>query len=585
MTAEAYRFYNKIKHFVRQNAMLVPGDGVVAGVSGGADSVCLLRILHALGPEYGLRLVVVHVHHGIRGADADADEAFVRDECARLGILFEAVRADVPALAAQWGCPLEEAGRRVRYEAFRKAAALHGCGKIAVAHNENDNAETFLFQAFRGSGIWGLAGIAPCRAEGEFVLIRPLLCVGRPRIEAYLAAEGAAYRTDASNGSMDYTRNRIRGELLPLAQSSVNAGAVAHLAEAAAGLREAADFLRGLVADAYRRVAREGASEPPGEVLLDAAAWQALPPYLQKEVIRYALGHAAGGGRDLGRVHVQAVCGLMCGAVGKRVSLPRGLAAIRTYDAVRIVPAGGETCGENRKSCSDGGEIRGESRETCADSGEIRMESRESCGDGGEIRVESRENCGGGKIRGENRKNCGGGKIRRESWETCAATAGRRKDPIPQDPDIPRLAQEGCVTITSFPARFDLGKYELTLHLADIHGDYGDYEKKSINPKNRYTKCFDYGKIRNTLVLRTRQAGDYVVINADGSKKSLKSLLIDKKVPAGCRGRLPLLAAGSSVLWAVGVRGGEGFYVTQNTKQVLVAELRRKDRNCDGREG
>lgn len=524
MKAEAYRVYNKIKQFIRQHGMLAPGDGVVAGVSGGADSMCLLRVLHGLEQEYRLRLMAVHVHHGIRGADADGDEAFVRDECGRLGILFVPVHADVPSLAARWGCAIEEAGRRVRYEAFRKAAALHGCGKIAVAHNENDNAETFLFQAFRGSGVWGLAGIAPCRAEGEVMVIRPLLCVDRAGIEAYLGAEGAGYRTDASNETMDYARNRIRNELLPLAKSSVNAGAVAHLAAAAAELQETAGFLRELVLDGYRKVAAETAPAYGGEIVLDVAAWEALPLYLQKEVVLYALGRAAGSRRDLGRVHVQAVCGLMCGEVGKRVDLPYGLAAIRTYRSVRIV-----------------------------------REEREIRGCRGNIRDKS-------------------------VWEG-SGTACRKKDPKPNDPDIPQLAAAGSIEITSFPACFDLGMYELTLHLSDRNGDSGGNEKKSIIAKNCYTKCFDYGKIRNALVLRTRRPGDHMVINVDGSKKSLKSLLIDKKVPAGCREKLPLLAEESSVLWAVGVRSGEGFYVTQNTKQILVAELRRKDRNCDGREG
>lgn len=514
MRAESYSFYKKIEQYAAQNAMLEKGDGVVAGVSGGADSMCLLHILHALGKAYGLHLVAVHVHHGIRGADADADEAFVRGECARLGVLFEAVHADIPALAAKWGCPQEEAGRRVRYEAFRKACTTYACKKIAVAHNENDNAETFLFQALRGSALWGLAGIAPCRAEGAFTVIRPLLGVGRAQIEAYLAAEGIGYRTDATNFTADYTRNRIRNELLPWAERAVNAGAVSHLAKAAEGMHELAGFVQEQMLAGYQKVAREVEFTDSGkrEVWLEHAAWEALPAFLQKEVLLYAIGRAAGSRRDIGRVHVQAVSGLMGASVGKRVELPGGFLAIRTYDAVWVAP-------KNRV---------------------IPLHKNE------------------------------------------AVPPDAAQAPYPQ------LVSAGSKKITSYPAEFALGAYGLTLKLLPAEPGYvtnwNEIEKNSLNPKNCYTKCFDYGKIRNALVLRTRQAGDYVVINQDGSKKSLKSLLIDQKVPAAYRERLPLLAAGSTVLWAVGVRGGEGFYVTQNTKQVLVAELRRKDRNCNGRE-
>lgn len=525
MKAESYGFYKKIERYAMQNAMLEQGNGIVAGVSGGADSMCLLYILHALGKTYGLRLVAVHVHHGIRGARADADEAFVRGECARLGILFEAVHADIPALATKWGCPQEEAGRRVRYEAFRKACAVHACQKIAVAHNENDNAETFLFQALRGSGLWGLAGIAPCRAEGGFTVIRPLLCASRAQIEAYLGAEGIRYRTDETNVTSDYARNRIRHELLPLAERAVNAGAVPHLAKAAEGMHELAGFVQEQVFQGYRKVAREGDGMPghgeewepdscPGEVWLDIPAWEALPAFLQKEVILYAIGRAAGGRRDIGRVHVQAVAGLMGAAVGKRVQLPCGLLASRMYGAVWIAPA--------RLSVS---------------------------------------------------------LLPADAMPSLGAAQGT----------YPQLASKGSTEITSFPSKFSLGMYELSLSLLPHGQEYGihgqEIKKNSLNQKNCYTKCFDYGKIRNTLVLRTRQAGDYVVINQDGSKKTLKSLLTDKKVPVGYRERLPLLAAGSTVLWVVGVRSGEGLHVAQNTKQVLVAELRRKDKNCDGREG
>ena len=188
--------------------MAEAGDSIVAGVSGGADSVCLLLILCSLSRKLDLQLAVVHVDHGIR-QEAVEDAAYVRQLCEEMKVPFFLVKKDVPRYAAARHLSLEEAGRQIRYQAFREAAKkLNGRGavKIAVAHNANDRAETMLFHLFRGTGLTGLGSIRPVR-DG---IIRPLLGLQRTEIEAYLEEEGRAYCKDKTNEEDTYTRNRIR---------------------------------------------------------------------------------------------------------------------------------------------------------------------------------------------------------------------------------------------------------------------------------------------------------------------------------------------------------------------------------------
>lgn len=237
----------KIRAYIKENGMLERKDRIVIGVSGGADSVCLFFTLLELRREYELSLFVVHVNHGIRGAAADADEAFVRELAENQGVYFESFHADIPALAAEKGIGEEEAGRLYRYEAMEAVKERMGANKIAVAHNENDCAETLILNLFRGSGLAGMSGIAPVRGE----IIRPLLCVSRREIEEWLSKRQISYRTDHTNFCDEYTRNRVRLYLLPLAEREVNEQAVAHAAQTAMFLREAFEYMEKKIKEAF----------------------------------------------------------------------------------------------------------------------------------------------------------------------------------------------------------------------------------------------------------------------------------------------------------------------------------------------
>ncbi len=171
----------KVFAYIKEHQMLQPGDRVVAGVSGGADSVCLLFLLLEWRREFPLDIAVVHVNHGIR-AEAGEDARYVETLCGEHRIPFFLTEADVRQRSILEKCSEEEAGRRTRYEAFDKAAEEWGATKIAVAHNSNDRSETQLFHLFRGSGIRGLASILPVRGR----IIRPILCLERWEIEDFL---------------------------------------------------------------------------------------------------------------------------------------------------------------------------------------------------------------------------------------------------------------------------------------------------------------------------------------------------------------------------------------------------------------
>lgn len=221
--------------FCREEDLLGPGERVLVGLSGGADSVALL---HFLRFRLGCGVSACHVNHGLRGAESLRDEEFARKLCAEWGIPFYLRRGDIRRFAEESGCSVEEAGRDFRYACFEECRLETGAEKIATAHTRSDQAETLLLNLLRGSGLQGLCGIPPKRGR----IVRPLLRVSREEVEEYCCRWGLAYVTDSSNASLEYTRNRIRLELLPLLRE-LNPQAEQALAQAAEILRPDAAYL------------------------------------------------------------------------------------------------------------------------------------------------------------------------------------------------------------------------------------------------------------------------------------------------------------------------------------------------------
>ena len=197
-----------------------PGDRICAAVSGGADSVALLLTLHAANQtkndSLGIGLSATHVHHGIRGAEADADQQFVADLCARLQIPLHIHQADVPNRVAATGETLEEAARTIRYDYFASLIANGHADSVLTAHTLDDQAETVLMKLLRGAWTEGLSGIHPVVTLPKGKILRPLLQTRRSEVEAYLRSLNQPWREDASNTDTAFTRNRIRHTILPL---------------------------------------------------------------------------------------------------------------------------------------------------------------------------------------------------------------------------------------------------------------------------------------------------------------------------------------------------------------------------------
>ena len=283
----------KTKQFMEKQHMLSEDAGVLVGLSGGADSVALLEVLCALREEWNLRLAAVHVHHGIR-AEAEEDAEFCRRLCEAKQVEFYCEYADVPKLARELGLTLEEAGRKVRYELFEQYRKHLKLDVIAVAHHQNDQAETILFQLFRGSGLRGLAGIPAKRGY----IIRPLLGVNRRDIEEYLQQKQAEYVTDATNLTDIYARNKIRQHILPMAEQ-VSAGAVVNMNRTGAQLREILDYME-KEADVFlakyssqsdqNSQSEVSAQELCRELMLQTEPLKNIHPALRKMIIMEAIG-------------------------------------------------------------------------------------------------------------------------------------------------------------------------------------------------------------------------------------------------------------------------------------------------------
>jgi tRNA(Ile)-lysidine synthase len=270
-----------VRATLRRHAMLAGGERVLAGVSGGADSVALLAALVAVAPSLRLTLHVLHVDHQLR-PDSARDAGFVRELGARLGVAVSVARVDVPRTGS-----LEAAARAVRHAALTAEAARIGATRIALGHTADDQAETVLMRLLEGAGIRGLAAIPPVRGR----VIRPLIETRRRDVEAALRAAGLPWLEDPTNRDPKFLRNRIRHDILPLLASSYAGDVVPALVRAAGLARETTSALDALAGRELERLVRV---EPDGALTLSVAALRALPAPIAPEVLRQAAARLGG---------------------------------------------------------------------------------------------------------------------------------------------------------------------------------------------------------------------------------------------------------------------------------------------------
>lgn len=344
----------KVYKYCIKEGLLKPGMKVIAGVSGGADSVCLLRMLKEISEEIPLDIICVHIEHGIRGEESRQDMEFVRDLCDRLNVPLKIYEEDIPQKAAELKMSVEEAGRYARYEAFDNEAEANGADAIAVAHHLGDQAETVLFNLSRGSGLKGVSGMSARRGE----IIRPLLTISREQIETYLKDIGQDHCTDSTNSDTLYSRNGIRGLVLPELERIVN-GAAGHIARAADEIREADDYIRSKALEARSAIVRvesaninhadredaTGNSDPadkgsasPKIFSIDIRSLKSEPPIIRRYIIRSVLTDIYSTLKDLEALHVDEVLGLAGKQSGRNIMLPKGIIAVREGERILIGP-------------------------------------------------------------------------------------------------------------------------------------------------------------------------------------------------------------------------------------------------------
>ena len=320
--------YQKVKAYVKKWHMLQKEDSVIVGISGGADSVCLLFMLLKLQKELGFALMAVHVNHGIRGAEAERDEAYVKRLCRQWNVRLKVYRENVPAYAKEHGMTEEEAGRDIRRTCFCKVLKEWGGTKIALAHHENDNVETLLWNLCRGTGIRGLGGIAPVND----VWIRPLLCVKRREIESYLKKRGISYCTDTTNADRRYMRNRIRMDVIPYLEDCVNTESVSHMGKTMERMYELEQY----ILEEVGKYKESCTGWKNGRRIIRQTEYTKIPKALRDNVLHEILCETAGRRKDIEEVHIQMLRDLFTKQVGKRIDLPYGVTAIRTYEGVRF---------------------------------------------------------------------------------------------------------------------------------------------------------------------------------------------------------------------------------------------------------
>ena len=503
----------RIYNYMTGHNMIEEGGCILAAVSGGADSMCLLEVLRELQGRAGLRLKVFHVHHGLRES-ADGDLRYVAEYCEERGIPFEAAYVDAAGFAAGSGLSVEEAARHLRYEALEQAADRweqemlssgrataeessgrtaeeaapatgHAAAKtpaghkgkchIAVAHHIEDQAETVLFNLVRGSRLTGLRGMLPVNGR----IIRPLLACSRREIEEFLKERGISWREDETNEDIRYSRNLLRREVMPLL-GQINAGAGEHIARAAEEAAQTEEFLREVTEKAYRECRT---SECPSDE-----------------------SRTHGGLSDEGRMRE-----CPSDEIRTRDSLPDKSRARGDYLECISVPALMRQPPLIRRRVVYG--VIADAAGKKKDLQDVHVQAV--------LRLAQKN--------GNGRLDLFGGVRVEKVYDKLLFSAGGQQDTV-------RAAEAAA---RRWPS--DAGEYRCRVF--DFDGDMASVSR------NLYTKWFDYDKIGALPIFRTRREGDRITLDESGRSKTIARYMIDAKVPAQLRGRIVLPAVGSEILW------------------------------------
>jgi len=334
----------RVLDFIKREGLIEGQETLLVGVSGGPDSVCLLHLLCQLKEALGISLHVAHLDHMLRGADSAADAEYVSLLAQQLGITATVEQRDVKAYREKHRLSLEQAAREVRYDFFYEVAESIGAKRIALGHTQDDQVETILMHLIRGTGLTGLRGMQPIstwrgRGSSALLVVRPLLEVTRAETEEYCRTYNLEPRSDFSNFSLDYARNRLRHELIPLLQSyNPNVGAA--LLRTARAAADDLSFLEAQVSQVWQQVV----TEQPNGLLLNNKTLLSLHPSLQRHLLRRVLGQLLGELTDIQSIHIEKMMEAVSKPAGKRLSLPRGLLFHVGYNTCLVTKGAYDIC-------------------------------------------------------------------------------------------------------------------------------------------------------------------------------------------------------------------------------------------------
>ena len=461
------RLLHKVKETINKYNMIEKGDRILVAVSGGPDSVTLLHVLNMLKDELNISLVIAHVNHMLRDKESDGDEEYVKGLGNKFNIPVNTCRVDVDKYAREKGVSTEVAGREIRYDFFREVSIKEGCNKVAVAHNANDQVETFMMRLFRGSGIYGLRGIDAVRDN----IIRPLIDVDRSSIEKFCEEMNVDTRLDATNLENIYSRNKIRLDVLPYISENFNKDIIRTIMRTIDSFTIDNDYLEEQSYISYKKYAKNLGDK----IVIDKEAFTLHKAVLSR-LIRNVMKDLLGNIKEIEKKHIDEIILIQSGETGKELILPRRIKATNNYGDIVI-------------------------------------------------QIDNKNN------------------------------------------EFINFEKDINISGTTYIEELDITiECEVT-------------NKKNINKfsNNYLIKYFDYDKIKK-VTIRNRRDGDYFTPLGMKGRKKLKDLFINEKIDKSKRSKIPLILFDNEIAWIVGLRISEKFKITEETKRILIIQVKRG--NC-----
>jgi tRNA(Ile)-lysidine synthase len=502
---------SKVLDFIQRYSLISHKEIVVVGVSGGADSVCLLHVLAKWRKRLGIKLHIAHLNHQLREVESEADAEYVSNLAGSLGIPITIDRQDVAAYRIERNCSIEEAARELRYAFLGRVAREVGANRIAVGHTRDDQVETILMHILRGTGITGLCGLAPCspmaydsqgmslRAEAlsvakgqrsDLLVIRPLLDITREETTNYCQEHQLAPRIDSSNLSLSFFRNRLRLQLLPLLRQ-YNPSLDQALLRLADIAKEDNAFIEQQASELWDEVARQ----ENNAIYLDKKQLASLPIALQRQLLRVAVTRLAGDARDVEASHIEAARSLLNKPASKRISLPHGLICHRGYN-------------------------------------EIVIASPPSV-------------------------------IASEAWQSQLPPC-----PFPPLPGEFPLKVPGKTVFPGWNVTASIVQERaISLSLEGAPSPSGETSQSNL------IADFDLHKTGTELFVRQRRPGDRFQPLGMSMPKKLHEFMVDAKIPRSWRGHIPIVCSPQQIIWVVGWRTDDRVKATEASKEILRLEF------------